>query len=129
MEASRAQARARAQGNLYEDSDSDDEAANENGNNDLKNRVWLPTDFWEYVDHVLRELRHEARRAENTLAGRSKYLEMYVLIPARILHISPFSKVFHPLLASRHEDIPRYCLKPPHSRIRPSHRSMAKGHS
>jgi len=55
---------------------------------DADDRVWTSSEYWEYVDQVLSELRKEARATEMTPAGRAKYLEVYVVFipPSPLSH-------------------------------------------
>ncbi|KIK79800.1 hypothetical protein PAXRUDRAFT_16130 [Paxillus rubicundulus Ve08.2h10] len=42
-----------------------------------KAKIWTLSDYWEFVDHVLHELRAEACTAERTPAGHTKHLEVF----------------------------------------------------
>ena len=60
--------------------DADD--ADDNDNNpptpaavEENSRVWLSTDFWEFIDLLLRDIRKEARTTERTPMGREKHME------------------------------------------------------
>lgn len=55
-----------------ENQDSDEVAA---ADTTEKKRNWLSTDYWEYVDLLLRDVRHEARTVGKTPLEREKIVE------------------------------------------------------
>jgi hypothetical protein len=47
-----------------------------NGNGGPDKRIWMNSDFWEYVDCLLADLRATAVANEQTAEGRKKYIEL-----------------------------------------------------
>ena len=78
-------------------------------------RIWTLSDYWEYVDLVLCELRAKVCKTERTIAGHMKHIEMHDFAISALSPLTGFLKVFHGQFAGRHEGIFWHLLMPHHA--------------
>ena len=58
-----------------EEQDSDFTDGDDGESQDMPSRIWVQTDFWEYVDLLLVDIRAQIQQEEPTLEGHKKKLE------------------------------------------------------